>query len=46
MRHGLRHHLESLAGVDYLAREDAEFLARFYKECSSGKRKRQKGPVG
>jgi hypothetical protein len=46
VRHELRHHLESLAGVDYLAREDAEFLARFHKECSTGKRKRRKGSIG
>lgn len=31
VRHELRHHLESLAGVDCLAREDAEFLARFHE---------------
>ncbi|MBC7348108.1 MAG: metallopeptidase family protein [Clostridia bacterium] len=31
VRHELRHHLESLAGVDDLAREDMEFLARFRK---------------
>ncbi|TDA70372.1 MAG: metallopeptidase family protein [Clostridia bacterium] len=31
VRHELRHHLESLAGVDDLAREDLEFLARFHE---------------
>lgn len=29
VRHELRHHLESLAGADDLAREDLAFLARF-----------------
>ncbi|HBT47818.1 MAG TPA: hypothetical protein DEA73_08095 [Peptococcaceae bacterium] len=29
VRHELRHHLESLAGVDDLTREDLEFLERF-----------------
>lgn len=32
VRHELRHHLESLAGVDYLAREDQEVLARLEEQ--------------
>jgi hypothetical protein len=32
VRHELRHHLESLAGVDYLAREDQKLLARLEEQ--------------
>lgn len=40
VRHELRHHLELLAGVDDLAREDLEFLARFREGRRMGRRKR------
>ena len=36
VRHELRHHLESLAGVDDLAREDMELLARLRGEPREG----------
>lgn len=35
IRHELRHHLEALAGVDDLVREDLEFLARLRKGAAS-----------
>ncbi len=49
VRHELRHHLEGLAGVDDLAREDAALLARLRGErCPGreGQRARHRGGSG